>query len=69
MLIDARNVLKYKCVHCSEWVDAQEYRRHSYIHYNETQLPTPDSLQDYINRFIPIGLASPEDFELKPQSK
>lgn len=63
--IEAKNVLKYQCVHCLEWIEAEEYKRHSLIHFKDTMLPVPDSMQEYIDRFIGIGLANASDFELK----
>jgi hypothetical protein len=63
--IDARNVVKYQCIHCFESIPSEEYKRHSYTHYADTLLPVPDSLQEYIDRFIPVGLVSQSDFEMK----
>ena len=63
--IDAKNVVQYQCIHCLEWIDAAEYSRHSLIHFKETGLPTPDNLQSYIDRFVPIGLVALSDFQFK----
>jgi hypothetical protein len=65
LAIDAQNVLKYRCIHCLEWIQVEEYNRHSLYHFNDTILPTPKSLQEYIDRFVPIGLAALSDFEFK----
>lgn len=64
--IDAKNVLKYQCIHCLEMIPAEEYKRHSYTHHKDTQLPVPDTLQEYIDRFIPVGLVGANDFEFRP---
>lgn len=65
--IDAKNVVKYQCIHCLEWIPAEDYKRHSISHSKETQLPVPDSLREYIDRFILVGLVNKSDFEFKDE--
>ena len=66
--IDAKNVVKYQCVHCLEWVEAEEFKRHSLTHFKDTMFPTVSSLQEYIDRYVPLGLVSLSDFQFKTDS-